>query len=198
MYKLCRSGLVLLATAACLAPLAAQASTIVAITTSAPTVAAGGSFTLDVDVTGAADLYGFQFDLSFDPTAVSAGAASEGALLPSGGTTFFIAGTNDNTNGVVTATADTLIGALSGVNGSGTLASFVFTAGSPGVSEFSLSNVELLDSALNPIDTTLANGSISVTPVPLPESSWLLAAGLLLLIFTWTRLPGGAQVRLAS
>src|SRR5580693_6858462 len=50
----------------------------------------GDTFEVEVDVTGITDLYAFQFDLTFDPTLLSAVSVTEGAFLPSGGTTFFI------------------------------------------------------------------------------------------------------------
>ena len=64
----------------------------------------GQTFDVDVNVTGASDLYAYQMDLTFDPTVLSALSVTEGPFLPGGGTTFFIPGTIDNVGGSVTAT----------------------------------------------------------------------------------------------
>lgn len=137
----------------------------------------GDTFEIDVDVTGITDLYAFQFDLTFDPTVLSAVSVSEDAFLPGGGTTFFIPGTIDNVGGDVSATADSLIGAVPGVGGDGTLVEFEFQALAPATSALSFANEILLDSYLDDItaDTTFQNGAVTVNAVSsTPESSTLV------------------------
>jgi len=153
---------------------------------SSPTV--GDTFAVDVDVIGITDLYAFQFDITFNPVLLSAVSVTEGAFLPSGGTTFFVPGTIDNVGGTVAATADTLIGSIPGVSGDGTLAMFDFTALAPGTSALSFANEILLDSSLNDstADTTFQNGSVTVssasTSVPEPSSFVLLFIAVLGLV----------------
>ena len=111
-----------------------------------------------------------------------ADSSTEGPFLPSGGATFFIPGTIDNTGGTVAFTADTLLTAISGVTGDGTLASFSFEAIGDGTSDLTLSNVQLLDSNLNPIDVDLSGGSVDVgetSTAPEPSSFLLSAAAIL-------------------
>jgi hypothetical protein len=135
------------------------------------TVSQGSSLAVDVNIASVTDLYGFQFDLGFNPSVLMATMVSEGAFLPSGGSTFFIPGTIDNTNGIVAATADTLTGAMSGVTGSGTLAVFDFTAIANGSTGLTLSNVILVDSKGNLINT--------VGNTPEPNALALFAVTLL-------------------
>jgi|SRR5271167_1453589 len=146
------------------------------------TVSAGNSINLDVTISAVTDLYAFQFDLSFDPGTVSAASITEGSFLPGGGATFFLPGTIDNVGGTIASTADSLVGAIPGVNGSGTLAVLTLTGLAPGISSIDFSNVFLLDSNLNGINAVLQSGSVAVTPgtVPTPEpnSLVLLIAGL--------------------
>jgi hypothetical protein len=156
----------------------ANASTVLNISPPNQTVALGSTITVDVNVSGVADLYGYQFDLSFNPSVLAAISSTEGSFLTTGGATFFIPGTNDNVGGAVSGTADTLLTAISGVTGSGTLAMFTFTAIGSGASTISIQNVTLLDSGLNSITNTTMDGSITVAPVPLPASFLLLATGL--------------------
>ena len=172
----------LLATLGCAAWTSeANPTAILSPDTSTPTVSIGNTAVVNVDITGVSDLYAFQFDLDFNTAVLSATSVSEGAFMPTGGATFFIPGTIDNVGGSVAANADTLLTAISGVSGSGTLASLDFTAIGPGVSTLTLANVILLDSDLNSIDSTLQVGSITVqqtSSIPEPATLGLLSLGL--------------------
>jgi general secretion pathway protein D len=148
----------------------------------------GSSFDVTVNISSVTDLFAFQFDILFDPTILSATAITEGSFLPSGGTTFFIPGTIDNTAGTIVLTADSLI-ALAGVSGDGDLATFTFSALAKGTSALSLANVELLDSELLNIEFASSGTSVSpgqVSTVPEANSAILLSLGVLAM-FVWRR-----------
>jgi hypothetical protein len=144
------------------------------------TVSQGSRFAVDVNISGAADLYAFQLDLTFDPSILAVTSVSEGLFLPGGGSTFFIQGTIDNLGGSITNNADSLLTAISGVNGDGTLIVFDFTALASGTSSLDLANILLLDSGLNFINYSSTNGSVTVASVATPEptTSMLLAGAL--------------------
>jgi len=151
----------------------------------------GSFFAVNVTAIGVTDLYAFQFDLGFDPAVLQATGSSEGAFLQSGGTTFFLAGAIDNTSGLVSFIADTLIAPILGVTGTGTLASISFSALSAGTSALMLSNVLFLDSGLNEIqNVTSVGGTVRVSattnPIPEPNSLILMALGFIVL-----RVAGG-------
>jgi hypothetical protein len=142
----------------------------------------GSSFDVSINISGVADLYAFQFDVSFAPTILSAASVAEGAFLPTGGSTLFFPGTIDS-GGSITFTADTLTGAIPGVNGDGTLAVLTFLALASGQSTISLSTFLLLDSNLSDISGTGIGGSVTVspatgTPVPEPTTFLLVSAGI--------------------
>ena len=141
------------------------------------TTTIGGTVDVTVRVEDADDLYAYQFDLSFDPTVLSATSVGEGSFLPGGGSTFFLPGTIDNVAGTVTLTAGSLEGAVPGVTGSGALALVQFTGLGFGPSPVTISNVVLLDSIGADIDATTQNGTVTV--VPEPTSAMLLGCGLL-------------------
>jgi adhesin HecA-like repeat protein len=168
-----------------------SASPILSIVPATQTVAAGSSVTLDVNISDVTDLFAFQFDLSFAPSVLSANSIAEGPFLPSGGTTFFLPGTIDNTNGTISATADSLIGAISGVSGSGSLAEFTFTAIAAGTTSIDLSNVTLLDSSFDLIDASLQSGTVVVTAntgvTPEPNSLALMFLGMICLTLKFLR-----------
>jgi general secretion pathway protein D len=145
-----------------------QAAPILSIQPSPLSVGAGQSFGLDVDIADAADLYAFQFDLGFNPNVISGVSVTEGSFLPSGGTTVFTPGTIDNIGGTITFNSDSLLGAIPGVTGNGTLATVEFSAISGGSSSVNLANVILLDSTLNTIATNVASGIVNVQAIPEP------------------------------
>jgi len=165
----------------------ADGITVLSINPASSTVAAGGSLTLDVNISGVTDLYSFQFDLAFTPGILSASPIVEGNFLSDSDTTFFIPGTIDNSLGLITFTANSLLGPGPGVDGNGALAILTLLGLAPGTSSIDFSNVELLDSGLNPIDVGLQSGSVTVTPnvtpVPEPSAVLLLIAGLSFLGF---------------
>jgi len=167
-------------------PSVADSAAVVSIAPSSSNVNVGDNFTVDVNISNVTDLYGFQFDLSLAPGVLSAISITEGSFLAGGGATFFIPGTIDNTAGVISFTANTLLGTVPGVGDSGTLAVLAVDGLSPGTSSIDLSNVLLLDSNLNPINFDLQAGSITVAPVtatPEPSSITLLFAAAGVLIF---------------
>jgi hypothetical protein len=153
------------------------------------TASVGDSFTLDVFINDVTDLFDYQFDLSFDPTILQADGVSDGGFLTSGGGTSLFAFlgfatpfviTLDNTVGLVTP-ADSLLGPAGGVNGSGKLASFTFTALAAGTSSIELSNLILEDSLGNSLTADAVGARVSVTgaapPSPVPEPTALILVG---------------------
>jgi hypothetical protein len=145
----------------------ASAQAVISIDPTTQTTSTGSVVTVDVAISNVSDLYGYQFDLGFNPSVLQAVSASEGPFLAGGGSTFFIPGTNDNLGGSVFATADTLLTAINGVNGSGELAVFTFDAIDAGSSTFSIQNETLLNSGLNVISDLTKTGSVTVSHLSL-------------------------------
>lgn len=176
MKKLFLSAAFVLFVSVLLLPARTYADAVLSVQSPA-TVSQGSTFVVGVNITGVTDLFSFQFDLGFNPAVLQATSViTEGTFLPSGGSTFFVPGTVDNTLGNVANNADTLIGAGPGVNGTGTLVLFDFTALAQGTSALTISNVILLDSTLANLNFTTTGGSVAV--VPEPSSLMLLGAGL--------------------
>jgi len=146
------------------------------------TVSQGSTFTVDVNISGVTDLYDYQLDLAFNPSVVSAMAVLEGSFLSSGGPTVFLPGTIDNAAGTITLNADTLVGAIPGVTGSGTLLEFEFSALAAGTSELVIANEILQDSTGAVLSDTVTNGLVMVPgtgTVPEPSSFVLIALGVM-------------------
>ena len=114
-----------------------------AFSTDDTNVRVGDTFTVHVNAEKVTDLAGWQFDLTFDPDVLETVEVSEGEFLKkSGGTTFFQRGTIDNIVGKITGLSSALI-SKSGVTGTGTLLSVVFSAKADGNSELTLHNFQL-------------------------------------------------------
>lgn len=162
--------------------LLADTATVSAATTAA--VPQGSSFSVAVNISNVSDLYDFQFDLAFNPAVLQLTNIVEGGFLLKGGFTFFLPGAIENTLGNAAANADTLIGSIPGVSGTGELAEFDFTAVGPGISPLTISNVILQDSTTSLLNSTTAAGSVTVqgtTTVPEPCTLLLLGVGFLTL-----------------
>ena len=152
-----------------------------------PVVNVSDIVVVNVNIADAVDLYAFGFDLVFDPSVLAAQSATEGAFLATGGATFFLPGFIDNVGGSVTFNADSLIGAIPGVSGSGTLVTFDFLAIGSGISGLGLENTTFLDSSLSDLPVTLEGGTVSVSGVsvrtPEPSTALLLIVSLLAVLF---------------
>jgi len=168
-----------------LAVAAVQAAVVANVTVGSATVKLGQTVDVNVDISNVSDLFDYQFDIAFDPTKLSANNVTEGGFLIDGGvnTTAFFGGNIDNVGGTISTISDTIIGAVSGVNGAGTLVTLDFTAIGLGVSPVTISNITLEDSQLprQPIAFISSNGSIT-SEVPEPRSGPALLIGAIALI----------------
>ena len=176
----------------------ANAQAVLSVAPSSQSVTTGSEFTVDVSISNVSDLYGYQFDLTFNPQFISAVSSSEGPFLATAGSTFFIPGTNDNVNGVVSATADTVISAVHGANGSGNLVTFTFDAIKEGVSSLTISGEQLIDSAFNTISDITANAAATVTSgaISAPEIDPSSTVSAVTLLFGGLAVLRGRRTRL--
>lgn len=162
----------------------AVADTKLGVAPASSIVSVGDIFAVDVNISDVTDLAAFQFDLSFDPNILQAtGTIAEGNFFQSGGG--FIPGTIDNSLGTIVFNTNTLLGPGPGLNGSGTLVVFDFTAIGPGISAINIDPTTfiLLDSSGAFINATTLNGSVIVqgTTAVVPEPSVLAMLGIGLL-----------------
>ena len=169
-----------LALSAWSAPVLAAGAQVTLVAT--PNPATQGS-TVDVDVliSQVTDLYAYQFSISFNPTLLQVSGLAMGSFLSVGGATFSNTGTIDNTAGTVTFVYNSLVGALPGVSGSGTLLTLHLNAIGTGTSAlgFVPDDTLFVDSNITPIGLTTVDSSLQVAAaVPEPESYLMLAVGL--------------------
>jgi hypothetical protein len=122
----------------------------------------GEPFDLDVRITDVTDLYAYQFDIEFGPGLLQPVSVTEGGFLAAGGGTFFAPGNFDS--GAITFTANTLLGPVPGVSGSGTLATIRFSPFFLGTRVITPTNVLLLNSALEEIPADVETGLVTIIP----------------------------------
>jgi hypothetical protein len=127
---------------------------------SGSSVPLGSPVEVHVNVSGVSDLFGWQFDIGFNPAVLSVADVNEGGLFGSVGV-FFNPGIIDSIAGTISFIADSLTGSGPGISTNGTLAVIRFDSIGSGLSNLSLSNVILLDSSLG--DTTVATSGSSVS-----------------------------------
>jgi hypothetical protein len=121
--------------------------------------AVGEDFTLTIDVSNVRDLYGWQSRLGFNQGILDIAIVSEGSFLKSGGSTYFNYGVNDTAGYVLVDCS--LLGDISGVNGSGTLVSIQFHVKSAGSCDLSLYDTSLIDHSEQTIAHTVTGGRFS-------------------------------------
>jgi hypothetical protein len=127
----------------------------------------GSSFTVNINVTNVVNLTAWQFVLYYSNSIVNCTGATEGPFLSSAGGTyhiFNIANSYNATYGRILA-ADSLEGLTDYVSGSGVLITLTFQVIGGNSTALTLSNTELLDTEMPPVNMPHNDfsGSVNVT-----------------------------------
>ena len=123
----------------------------------------GETFTINITITNATDLYTWQAGVTFNATVLEAINFTEGPFLKQLGDTLWVDGTINNTAGIIYYHGCTLTGNVTGANGNGTLGLITFKVEDYGHSTLQPTDVILLDSILEDIDKTVIHGTVFVT-----------------------------------
>ncbi|CAD7768332.1 Cohesin domain protein [Candidatus Methanoperedenaceae archaeon GB50] len=171
MRQIGRDVLMAIAVIVCvlqLVPLACAAGP--SVTVDSRDVSLGETFTLDVRVDPCgAEVYGAQYNLIFDPSALECVSQTAGDFLTQdGASSIEVVNTIDNTIGRLEY-AETRMGVENGVTRAGVLATIEFEAVGTGSTGLTLSNVLLSDPSAQPIAGVVQNnGTVNVGGSPPP------------------------------
>jgi hypothetical protein len=145
----------------------AAGNAVVSVSAPVGTVNPGQQFTVDINIVPNNAIAGAQFNLSFDPTKVSAGSIVEGNLFSQGGAdTYFFPGQIDNVAGTITGTFGVIITPGQSVSTQGIFATITMTAVAGGSSPLTLSNVVIGDVNSQSIPVDLNNGTVAINRPP--------------------------------
>lgn len=137
------------------------ANTSVRVDPALQTVSYGSTFTIDIYCTPTQSIKSFELKVIYNPNLIRATSVTKGTIFGSY-TTFFSAGTIDNTAGTISNIYDLILGTGS-VSSSGTFVRISFTARSTaGTSSIKLSNVGVTNN-LGYIPLTITDGGVQVT-----------------------------------
>jgi uncharacterized repeat protein (TIGR02543 family) len=141
-------------------PVAADGPTLVYVSPASKTVSAGQTFTITVACTPGQSIKSYELKVLFNPTLLQANSVSEGTIF-AGYTTFFNAGTINNTAGSIVDVYGLILGAGT-VSTPGSLVSISFTARlASGTSSVSLSDVGVTNETTY-VPITVTNGTVTL------------------------------------
>lgn len=157
----------------------AQAQPTFSLEASAASVLPSQSFTVSVRASDVVDLFGYQFNIGFDPSLYSVTSVSAGPFLSSVDASFFSPGTIDNAAGSVSFVFETVLGEVGGVSGSGVLGTITLSAlaGATGTGSIGLNDVSALSSQLELIELAPV-APVTVSVVPEPAAWAMMSLGL--------------------
>lgn len=133
-------------------------STVLFVDPQSSSTTVGQDFAVDIRISNVANLYGLQLKLRWDTTILHLVNATEGTFLNSHSSTFFSIATNETDQIVLICT---LLGDVSGVNGSGVLATIWFQAKESGRSDLRFHDTLLINSNEETIMHTVRDGRFS-------------------------------------
>lgn len=134
----------------------------ISVSPATKTVSNGETFTLDVTITGAQDLFGFQFDVEFDSSILEFVTWGEGGFLSNNGENNIFCVDHIVQDGFVKNMACTRLGRGS-VEGDGVLQTLTFKAIGTGTSQVNLPKVLLANSKAEAINADVSNGEVTVS-----------------------------------
>jgi len=142
-------------------PVHAAGYTTVKVNPLSQTVTSGSTFTINIACVPGQAIKSFELQVVFNPSLLKANSVSKGSIFNSY-STFFNAGSIDNTGGTINNIYDVILGTGS-TSSSGTLVTISFTAKSTsGTSSINLKNVGITNSA-GYISVSITNGSVQIT-----------------------------------
>jgi hypothetical protein len=137
----------------------------VSVFPSSITTSISQNFSINVNVTGVSDLYGWEFKLNWTATILNAVNVTEGPFLKSGGNSTFFYYNLNATSGHLRVDC-TRTGSVPGASGNGVLATVKFNVKSSGQSPLNLYYAVLINSQEQTIPSQLSGGNVYSSSPP--------------------------------
>jgi hypothetical protein len=137
------------------------------------TAVIGEEVEIDINIVEVADLYGFEFDLAYDPSILEYASWEKGTFIGDGDSTFWIT-PDASTSGEINNFAAGRTTPGVSVSGSGTLATVRFNVIGAGTSPIRIEELKLGDSNVDEIPSTAQDGEVVVSgggPTSTPTGS---------------------------
>jgi len=122
------------------------------------------TFELDINVSEASDLYGWEFKLGWNPTLLDVVNVTENSFLSTGGETYIVSKVN-NVEGYILVGC-TLLRNITGVNGNGTAATVEFKAERAGSTTLDLHDTKLVSSQKQQTSHNSIDGTVTIPSTP--------------------------------
>jgi hypothetical protein len=139
-----------------------SATTAVSVVPQSISANIGQSFSIDVVVSDAIDLYAWEIELDWTASLLGTANIIEGPFLRTSGSTFFVYSSNDTLGHILIDC--TLLGQIVGVNGSGVLATVTFLVLDAGETPLDLHDEVLLDRYEGQIACQVTDGYCNLGP----------------------------------
>ena len=115
---------------------------------------------VNVSISDVQDLYGFQFDLTYDPDTLQFQSITEGPFLSSDGNSTFWAKPDSSTPGLLDNAVSTRLGMVGGLDGGGVLATLIFYPTGSGTTPIGLTGVILSNHNSERIPANVTNTTL--------------------------------------
>ncbi|MCK5021418.1 MAG: hypothetical protein KAS32_30685, partial [Candidatus Peribacteraceae bacterium] len=132
------------------------------VSPSQKSVNSGETFTLDVLISNAYDVSGFQFKIEYDSGVLEFQDAEEGTFLNNNGDLSTFCVPHIHSEGLVENIACAILGQDS-VEGEGVIETLTFKAVSSGSSDIKITNAKIANSDADKIESTITDGEVTVS-----------------------------------
>jgi len=135
----------------------------ISVSPAAQTVNVGDTVIVEIKVSNANDLYGFQFNIEYDPDVLEYKSIEQGTFLSRNGADQTYPINPQVSPGLLENIVLSRLGPVGGLNGDGTLEKITFIAVGAGTSDIKMSNIKFVNSKPEQIATTGENGQVTVS-----------------------------------
>lgn len=149
----------------------ASAATNVYVSPSSKTLGRGENAVISIAINTTDSIYAVSFDLLFNPAVIKGLISGDGGFLGKDGASVLLAVNTIDNNAGKFSFAATRASTQVGVTGTGAIANITFNATADGISNLTITNLQIADPNLQPVPSSISNGIITVITNTAPIAS---------------------------